>query len=65
MIRAEGEEQDDHRSPDSDYYADLMNRVDSAMEEDDEGASVRPVGGSPRSIGALSPCLSGARFSAA
>lgn len=40
MIRAEDEDSPSrhHRSPDSDYYADLMNRVDSAVgkEEDDE-----------------------------
>lgn len=36
MIRAEDEEEESHRSPDSDYYSDLLSRVDSAVGEDDD-----------------------------
>jgi|AntAceMinimDraft_5_1070358.scaffolds.fasta_scaffold175768_2 hypothetical protein len=44
MITAEDEELQDHRSPDSDYYSDLLRRVDGAIddEDDDEDAPAAP-----------------------
>ncbi len=55
MIRAEDEDIPTmHRSPDSDYYADLLSRVDSAVANDEErdvyegeqrGGPTRGIGG--------------------
>jgi hypothetical protein len=36
MIRAEDEEATHHRAPDSDYYSDLMHRVDDAVKFEEE-----------------------------
>ena len=41
MIPAEDEDPDDHRSPDADYYAGLMSRVDSATADGKGQRAVR------------------------
>jgi len=46
MITAEDEEQPNHRSPDSDYYSDLLRRIDGAIDdENDEDAAAAPSTG--------------------
>jgi len=47
MITAEDEEQANHRSPDSDYYSDLLRRIDGAIddENDEEAPAATKTGG--------------------